>query len=75
VLEVFTADRPGLLSRIGHIFSQFGIVVHKAKIANVAERVEDFFYITSANNQPLTDPEFCNQLKDMICKELDEHMH
>lgn len=75
ILEVFTADRPGLLSRIGHIFSHFGIVVHKAKIANVAERVEDFFYITDADNKPLTDPEFCNQLKDMICKELDEHMH
>lgn len=75
VLEIFTADRPGLLSRIGNIFSQLGIAVHKAKIANVAERVEDFFYITDANNQPLTDPDFCNRLTGMICKELDEHMH
>lgn len=75
VLEIFTADRPGLLSRIGNIFSRLGIAVHKAKIANVAERVEDFFYITDVNNQPLTDPDFCNQLTDMICKELDEHMH
>ncbi len=75
VLEVFTADRPGLLSRIGNIFSQFGIVVHKAKIANVAERVEDFFYITDADNQALTDPDYCNRLTDAICKELDEHMH
>jgi [protein-PII] uridylyltransferase len=75
VLEIFTADRPGLLARIGNIFSQFGISVHKAKIANVAERVEDFFYITDTNNQPLTDPDYCNRLTDSICKELDEHMH
>ena len=75
VLEIFTADRPGLLARIGNIFSQFGISVHKAKIANVAERVEDFFYITDTNNQPLTDPDYCNRLTDSICKELDQHMH
>jgi len=63
------------LARIGNIFSQFGISVHKAKIANVAERVEDFFYITDTNNQPLTDPDYCNRLTDSICKELDQHMH
>ncbi len=74
VLEVFTADRPGLLSRIGRIFAQFEINVHNAKIANIAERVEDFFYLTNANNQPITDPVICEQLTSEICKELDQHM-
>ncbi len=74
VLEVFTADRPGLLSRIGRIFAQFEINVHNAKIANIAERVEDFFYLTNADNQPITDPDMCEQLTSEICKELDQHM-
>ncbi len=75
VLEVFTADRPGLLSRIGRIFSQFEVNVHKAKIANIAERVEDFFYVTDVNKQPITDPEICDRLTRAICDELDQHMH
>ena len=45
-----------------------------AKIANIAERAEDFFYLTNANNQPITDPEICEQLTSEICKELDQHM-
>ena len=56
------------------IFAQFEINVHNAKIANIAERVEDFFYLTNADNQPITDPEVCEQLTSEICKELDQHM-
>ncbi len=74
VLEVFTADRPGLLARIGRIFAQFGVNVRKAKIANVAERVEDIFYLTDTEQKPLTDPQLCEQLREAVCKELDEHM-
>jgi [protein-PII] uridylyltransferase len=62
------------LSRIGRIFAQFEVNVHNAKIANIAERVEDFFYLTNADNQPITDPEICEQLTSEICKELDQHM-
>ena len=74
VLEVFTADRPGLLSRIGRIFAQFEVNVHSAKIANIAERVEDFFYITDSQNQPITDPKTCELLAHAICEELDQNM-
>lgn len=74
VLEVFTADRPGLLSRIGRIFARMGINVRKAKIANVGERVEDFFFLTDADRRPLTDPQICQQLKEAVCQELDQHM-
>lgn len=74
VLEVITADRPGLLARIGHIFVEFGITLRKAKIANVGERVEDFFFITDLNDQPISDPELCERLQKAICEQLDEHV-
>ena len=74
VLEVITADRPGLLARIGHLFVEFGITLRKAKIANVGERVEDFFFITDHNGDPISDPELCHRLQDVICQELDEHL-
>uniref|UniRef100_UPI00082C32CD [protein-PII] uridylyltransferase n=1 Tax=Marinobacterium profundum TaxID=1714300 RepID=UPI00082C32CD len=74
VLEVSSPDRPGLLARIGSIFVEFGISVRKAKIASIGERVEDYFFITDANEQPISDPELCHQLQDTICRQLDEQV-
>ncbi|RAU17170.1 [protein-PII] uridylyltransferase [Nitrincola tibetensis] len=74
VLEVFTSDRPGLLARLGRIFVDFNISVRKAKISNVGERVEDFFFITDATGQPISDPDLCERLQHTICEKLDEHI-
>ncbi|MGB0466136.1 MAG: [protein-PII] uridylyltransferase [Pontibacterium sp.] len=74
VLEVITPDRPGLLARIGRIFVENNVCVHKAKIASIGERVEDFFFITDALGQPIADPVLCQRLQDDICQQLDEHI-
>jgi len=74
ILEVQTADRPGLLARIGRIFVENGIAVRKAKISSVGERVEDFFFITDDQGQPISDPSLCHRLQDQICEQLDEHL-
>ncbi len=71
-LEVITPDRPGLLAHLGRIFLRFGIRLHQARIATLGERVEDVFYITDLDYQPLSDPTFCQQLQNAICMELDE---
>ncbi|MFA5494583.1 MAG: [protein-PII] uridylyltransferase [Porticoccaceae bacterium] len=70
-LEVVTPDRPGLLAHLGRIFMRFGLRLHSAKIATLGERVEDVFYITDLDYQPLSDPNFCRQLQDAISNELD----
>jgi [protein-PII] uridylyltransferase len=74
VLEVITADRPGLLARIGRIFVELGVAVRKAKIASVGERVEDFFFITDEQGLPISDPQLCRRLQTEICQQLDEHI-
>lgn len=56
VLELITGDRPGLLAQVGYAFSLCGIRINNAKIVTVGERAEDVFFITDANNEPLTDP-------------------
>jgi len=53
VLELITADRPGLLARVGYAFTQCGVRLKNAKIATIGERAEDVFFITDVNNQPL----------------------
>ena len=72
VLEVSSPDRPGLLARIGKIFVDFNIELQAAKIQTLGERVEDVFFITDADQQPITDPAVCAALQKAICRELDE---
>jgi len=72
ILEVITPDRPGLLARIGQIFCDYGIELQAAKIATLGERVEDVFFITDGQQQPITDAALCEEIQAAICKELDE---
>ncbi|WP_051560309.1 [protein-PII] uridylyltransferase [Marinobacterium jannaschii] len=74
VLEVQAPDRPGLLALLGRIFVDHDVTVRKAKISNVGERVEDFFFIADNQGQPISDPQLCSQLQQAICTQLDEHI-
>ena len=70
IIEVIAPDRPGLLARIGQLFLDFDLSVQNAKIATMGERVEDVFFVTDADNQPLSDPQFCTQLQQALVKQL-----
>ena len=70
VIELVAPDRPGLLAKIGGIFLDFDLSLQNAKIATLGERVEDVFFVTDANNQPLSDPELCKRLQDTIIEQL-----
>ena len=71
VLEVISPDRPGLLATIGRVFMKYDIRLQNAKISTLGERVEDVFFITDINGDPLSDPELCDNLQKTICRELD----
>lgn len=72
VVEVVTPDRPGLLARIGRIFLDHELVLQKAKIATLGERVEDVFFITTRANEPISDQDLCTRLEREICLQLDQ---
>lgn len=74
ILEVITPDRPGLLALIGRIFIDFEIQLQNAKIATLGERVEDIFFITDKDGQPLSDPELCERLQKEICSQIDQQV-
>ena len=71
-ITVVTPDRPGLLAQLGRIFMDFELIIHSAKIATLGERVEDIFYVSGADHQPLTNATLCEQLKHDICNALDQ---
>ena len=54
-LEVTTADRPGLLARLGSVLSRYDVSVQGAKIQTLGERVEDIFFLADAAGGQLQD--------------------
>jgi [protein-PII] uridylyltransferase len=74
VMEVVTPDRPGLLARIGQVLLKHNLSLINARIATLGERVEDVFFITDTQGQPLSDANMCETLQHDICTLLDEQV-
>ena len=72
-IEVVSLDRPGLLAEIGCLFTELSIELESARIATLGERVEDIFYVTSANGAAITDKALCNKIETEIKRKLDQH--
>jgi [protein-PII] uridylyltransferase len=73
-VEIISPDRPGLLAVIGEVFATHNIIVCKAKINTVGEKVVDLFFITDCTGALVEDPEFIYLLQQEICKQLDQHV-
>jgi [protein-PII] uridylyltransferase len=74
VLEVISPDRPGFLALIGRIFLEYGIQLQNAKITTLGERVEDIFFLTDKEGNPLSDPQLCEDMQRDICNQLDQQV-
>jgi len=70
LMELVTADRPGLLSLIGRVFHRRGILLDAAKINTVGERAEDVFFITDRNHQPIVAQESLDELREVLTRTL-----
>jgi [protein-PII] uridylyltransferase len=71
VLDLISADRPGLLSKVGQAFIEQGIDIEAAKIMTIGERAEDVFYISDKGGTPLAD-DAKDQLRDELIAKLDD---
>ncbi len=71
VMELITADRPGLLSKVGLALMECDVQLQNAKITTIGERVEDVFFISDNNQQPINDEALLNKLRNSIVAYLD----
>ena len=72
LLNITAYDRPGLLSRIATALSQCDIQIQNARIATFGERAEDIFFISDAQNRPVTDEKQIECLKEKILALLED---
>ena len=72
VMEMITADRPGLLSKVGQALMKCNVHLQNAKIATIGERVEDVFFISDKNLQPVTDEAQLEALRRTIIAYLED---
>ena len=72
MLELVTADQPGLLSMIGRVFHKRGILLDAAKINTIGERAEDVFFVTSREHAPITDPDLLDELREVLIRTLSD---
>ncbi len=70
ILRLVTGDRPGLLADIGSAFSSCRIRLHNAKIATVGTAVEDIFFITNQDEQPVKDPKQLECLRHTLMQRI-----
>jgi [protein-PII] uridylyltransferase len=73
VLELISADRPGLLCDVGKVLWEERVDLHAARISTLGERAEDVFYITDRNQQPLEEAA-AGRLRDKLSTALSQRL-
>ncbi|MEL0063662.1 MAG: [protein-PII] uridylyltransferase [Gammaproteobacteria bacterium] len=73
-VEITAPDRPGLLTTIAAVFAERGISLVSARITTLGDLVEDIFYITDADNQPINDPATIANLREQTVSALEERI-
>ena len=72
IIEIIAPDRPGLLALVGSILLENNVIPHSARILTLGEKVEDLFYVTDLNGEPVENPELCLELQAQLCEGIDE---
>ncbi len=70
IVELFTTDYPGLLSRVGRVLFANGVDLQNAKIATFGAQAEDVFYVTDREGKPLNQTQQ-QQLRQALTEALD----
>ena len=71
IIEIYTHDRPGLISTVAQVFIDCKIHLINAKLVTLVDQVEDVFFITTLDHEPLTSRRKL-QLKQALVQALTE---
>ncbi len=74
LIDVSTADRPGLLATIARAFVALGLRLISAKITTLGERVEDAFYVLDRNTNGDIDNSRYSDIIELITQRVDQQV-
>jgi [protein-PII] uridylyltransferase len=66
IIDVFAADRPGLLYAITRTLSELGLSIARAKISTEATKAIDSFYVRDADGKKLTEGAKLAEARDKL---------
>jgi [protein-PII] uridylyltransferase len=70
IVEVFAADRIGVLFTITHALYQLGLSIHVAKISTNVDQVADVFYVTAENGGKIEDGSRLEEIRQVLHQSL-----
>jgi len=71
ILEVFAADRQGLLYVITKTIFELGLSVYSSKIGTRLDQIVDVFYVKDAEGKKVVDENKINEIKEKIIKAIE----
>jgi len=71
ILDIFTADKPGLLYAITYTIFQLGLSVQLAKIATYLDQVVDVFYVTDTSGKKIEDEGRLQEIRERLLSAID----
>lgn len=65
-VEIISYDRPGLLAKIGLVFSEHKLNLQQAKVATLGQRIEDIFVVSTCDGMLLSEQEIKLLTEDLL---------
>lgn len=72
VMELFTTERPGILLRVAQVLANRNVRILQMRINTYGERVEDVFFISTRDYQPIFDNDVLSSIRSDIEQKLEE---
>lgn len=66
VIEVYAADRLGTLYNLAQTLADFGLEIHRARIATEVEQLIDIFYVSFEDGRKLEDPSLIEKVREAL---------
>jgi [protein-PII] uridylyltransferase len=66
VIEVYAADRLGTLYNLTQTLADFGLEIHRARIATEVEQLIDIFYVSFEDGRKLEDPSLIEKVREAL---------
>ncbi|MCI5165153.1 MAG: [protein-PII] uridylyltransferase [Candidatus Electrothrix sp. GM3_4] len=66
VIEVYGDDQPGTLYQLTQTLSDFHLDIHRARIATEVEQLIDVFYVTTQDQEKISNNELLDRVKDAL---------